>query len=82
LQLLTIKETIKNPPVIYAKQANVTSGPQQINSGMAVPELPVRDQVCINSTRRQTRISLGFFLSRLGNRSAGSTSIRGLNPHT
>ena len=24
---------IKNPPVIYAKQANVTSGPQQINNG-------------------------------------------------
>lgn len=28
---------IKNPPVIYAKQANVTSGPQQINNGMAAP---------------------------------------------
>lgn len=26
--------TIKNPPVIYAKQANVTSGPQQINNGI------------------------------------------------
>jgi hypothetical protein len=25
--MLMIKETIKNPPVIYAKQANVTSGP-------------------------------------------------------
>lgn len=25
--------TIKNPPVIYAKQANVTTGPQQINNG-------------------------------------------------
>jgi hypothetical protein len=28
---------IKNPPVIYAKQANVTSGPQQINNGTAAP---------------------------------------------
>jgi hypothetical protein len=27
--------TIKNPPVIIAKQANVTSGPQQINNGVA-----------------------------------------------
>ena len=27
--------TIKNPPIIYAKQANVTSGPQQINNGIA-----------------------------------------------
>lgn len=25
---------IKNPPVVFAKQANVTSGPQQINNGI------------------------------------------------
>lgn len=25
---------IKNPPVVYAKQANVTTGPQQINNGV------------------------------------------------
>lgn len=29
--------TIKNPPVIYARQANVTTGPQQVNNGMAAP---------------------------------------------
>ena len=29
--------TIKNPPVIFAKQANVTSGPQQINNGVVTP---------------------------------------------
>ena len=29
--------TIKNPPVIYAKQANISNGPQQINNGMATP---------------------------------------------
>jgi hypothetical protein len=28
---------IKNPPVIYAKQVNQTTGPQQINNGMAAP---------------------------------------------
>ena len=27
--------TIKNPPVMFAKQANVTTGPQQINNGAA-----------------------------------------------
>jgi len=27
--------TIKNPPIIYARQANVTTGPQQVNNGMA-----------------------------------------------
>lgn len=29
--------TIKNPPMIFAKQANVTTGPQQINNGVAAP---------------------------------------------
>lgn len=29
--------TIKNPPIVYAKQANVTTGPQQINNGTAAP---------------------------------------------
>ena len=28
---------IKNPPVVFAKQANVTTGPQQINNGVSVP---------------------------------------------
>lgn len=28
---------IKNPPVVYAKQANVTTGPQQINNGTPAP---------------------------------------------
>ena len=27
--------TVKNPPVVIARQANVTSGPQQINNGVA-----------------------------------------------
>ena len=27
--------TIKNPPIVYAKQANVTTGPQQVNNGIA-----------------------------------------------
>ncbi|SFO04960.1 hypothetical protein SAMN05216386_2492 [Nitrosospira briensis] len=29
--------TIKNPPIVYAKQANVTTGPQQINNGVGSP---------------------------------------------
>jgi len=27
---------IKNPPIVYARQANVTTGPQQVNNGVAV----------------------------------------------
>lgn len=36
--------TIKNPPIVYAKQANVTTGPQQVNNGVAVPAVPSRAQ--------------------------------------
>lgn len=28
---------IKNPPVVFAKQANVTTGPQQVNNGVLAP---------------------------------------------
>ena len=26
--------TIKNPPVVFARQANIAQGPQQVNNGM------------------------------------------------
>lgn len=29
--------TIKNPPIIYARQANISNGPQQVNTGMMMP---------------------------------------------
>ena len=29
--------TIKNPPIVYARQANVTTGPQQVNNGIPTP---------------------------------------------
>lgn len=28
---------IKNPPVVFAKQANITNGPQQVNNGIEAP---------------------------------------------
>lgn len=31
---------IKNPPVVYARQANVTTGPQQVNNGVAARSRP------------------------------------------
>lgn len=34
--------TIKNPPIIYARQANVTTGPQQVNNGI-VPNTRARE---------------------------------------
>lgn len=28
---------VKNPPIVYARQANVTTGPQQVNNGLPFP---------------------------------------------
>ncbi|KRD23846.1 hypothetical protein ASE39_24160 [Acidovorax sp. Root267] len=36
---------IKNPPVVYAKQANVTTGPQQINNGPQTAPTGTRENV-------------------------------------
>jgi hypothetical protein len=35
--------TIKNPPVVFAKQANIAHGHQQVNNGNAVPVPHVRE---------------------------------------
>jgi hypothetical protein len=35
--------TIKNPPIVYARQANVTTGPQQINNGVALEASRTRE---------------------------------------
>lgn len=32
--------TIKNPPVVFARQANISNGPQQVNNGVAHTEAP------------------------------------------
>jgi hypothetical protein len=29
--------TVKNPPVLFAKQANIANGPQQVNNGTPAP---------------------------------------------
>lgn len=31
---IEVLATIKNPPIVYARQANVTTGPQQVNNGV------------------------------------------------
>ncbi len=37
--------TIKNPPLVYARQANVTTGPQQINNGVVREIESVQNQL-------------------------------------
>jgi hypothetical protein len=36
-QTLETLSTLKNPPVVYAKQANISTGPQQVNNGTPAP---------------------------------------------
>lgn len=43
--------TIKNPPVVFARQANVTTGPQQINNGTAVTSRALENE------SKQTQLS-------------------------
>lgn len=40
--------TIKNPPVIYARQANVTTGPQQVNNGIVTSACAREDESRLN----------------------------------
>jgi hypothetical protein len=44
---------IKNPPVVFARQANVTTGPQQINNGAAVTSRALENE------SQQTQLSGG-----------------------
>ena len=37
---LEVLSAMKNPPIVLAHQANVTTGPQQINNGMPAPGVP------------------------------------------
>jgi hypothetical protein len=36
--------TVKNPPIVYAKQANITNGPQQVNNGVPAPSHTRRNE--------------------------------------
>lgn len=59
---------IKNPPIIYARQANVTTGPQQINNG-AEPPSQVR-----KIENEQNQLSGGIHELLPDTRASGNTS--------
>lgn len=65
--------TIKNPPVVYAKQANVTTGPQQVNNTVNTGAMPVAE-----AEKLPNELSGGPHELR-ENRRATQTAIRG-NP--
>jgi hypothetical protein len=43
--------TIKNPPVIYAKQANIANGPQQVNNGTPLAPAPAHGKTSIEPNK-------------------------------
>jgi hypothetical protein len=53
---------IKNPPLIYARQANVTTGPQQINNGIEASS-PLREienrQIQLSAEHHELRTDTG-----------------------
>ncbi|WP_187829826.1 hypothetical protein [Labrys sp. KNU-23] len=36
---------IKNPPVVFARQANIANGPQQVNNSVALPTIPRAEEI-------------------------------------
>lgn len=58
-QTLEALSAIKNPPVVYAKQANVTTGPQQINNGIPAPS---RTQEIENPPNKQLEADHGEWM--------------------
>jgi hypothetical protein len=55
--------TIKNPPVVFAKQANVTTGPQQVNNGVVSPshvrEIEIEQSQLLTEADHGQRLDIG-----------------------
>jgi hypothetical protein len=64
---------MKNPPVVFARQANISNGPQQVNNGVA-PFARASD-----SDPRKTELLESSNGERLDTRASGATS--GADPH-
>lgn len=49
---------IRNPPVIFAKQANISAGPQQVNNGTRAQENPI-EQTKVLEAQDGERLDIG-----------------------
>ena len=68
--------TIKNPPVVFAKQANIAHGPQQVNNGVSASPSPAhaREEKEIQSNELLTDgAEHGQALDTRGTAAAGGT---------
>ena len=66
--------TIKNPPAVFARQANIAQGPQQVNNGMMPAGEP---RAGAGKTEKRAEQTIGGAEWRTaGHRSAGRGSRR------
>jgi len=49
---------IKNPPIVYARQANIANGPQQVNNGTRAQENPI-EQSKVLEVQHGERLDIG-----------------------
>lgn len=49
---------IKNPPIVYARQANIANGPQQVNNGARAQENPI-EQSKVLEAQHGERLDVG-----------------------
>lgn len=59
---------IKNPPVVFAKQANIANGPQQVNNGQPAPacEKTVIEQNELLEHQHEQRLDTGKTSAAIG----------------
>ena len=69
--------TIKNPPVLFARQANIAHGPQQVNNALAGPAYPPALARAENSEIEQSKLlEPGTHAERLDGGTTGAASER------
>jgi len=67
--------TIKNPPVVFARQANINNGgQQQVNNGAALAHSDQRPAHAANEQTAQSELLEGHHGQRLDTRAAGAAS--------
>ena len=69
--------TIKNPPVVFAKQANIAHGPQQVNNGTAVAPAEQTDKAPTELLEHDhgERLDTGTAAAAAGSNSAVATVV-------
>jgi hypothetical protein len=65
--------TIKNPPVVFARQANIANGPQQVNNGVPAPASPAHEEKTIQSNELLTKDQRGATLDTRGTAATSGT---------